>query len=396
MWALALCEALAQKSLSPADLGVPGASRLQSHGDPAVAARARIVFEALLGPKPREKDSLIARFRTALEGKPDVKAGKELFDKNCLICHKFADKGKDLGPELSGVGLNGPTVLLTHILDPNRIAEGNFVAYNVTTKREEEYTGLLKTENKETVVLKNLEGETELRRADIASMRSSGLSLMPEGLEALGEKAVRDIIGYLTANTPKGFRTLDMADAFTADTRRGIFDSDNDTPSLAFKQFGVVMVDNIPFNIVNPATTLTGRNIIVLRGGSGFSKTLPRRVEFPVRTRATKLHVLGGVAAWGFPFGPPEGHDVPATRITLHYADGTLEEKVLRNGEQFADYVQPFEVRASKAAPELLITGQLRWFSIVPGKRGEIAKVVLESFDNHLAPVFVAMTAQTE
>ncbi|MEY2411359.1 MAG: hypothetical protein QOF48_4029, partial [Verrucomicrobiota bacterium] len=397
-WAMALCEALARKSIAPADLGVTGASRLQTHADRTVAARARAVFTGLQGSPARQKDALIARIQPALRDKPDLKAGKELFEKNCVICHKFGDKGKELGPDLTGVGLNGPTVLLTHILDPNRVVEGNFVAYNVTTKKQEEYSGLIKTENKETVVLKNLEGETEIRRSDIASMGSSGLSLMPEGLEVLGEKSLRDIIGYLTANTPKGFQTLDMAGAFTADTRRALFasDSDMDTPSLPFRQFGVVMVDNIPFNIVNPATTPAGQNIVVLRGGTGLSKGLPQRVEFPVGTRVAKLHVLGGVAGWGFPYGPPEGHHVPAARLILYYADGTTEETILRNGEQFADYVQPFEVRASKAATDLVTRGQLRWFSIVPKRRGEITKVALESFDNHLAPVFVAMTAQTE
>jgi len=394
-WAQKLCDALEAKSLAPADLGVSGPSRLQTHADPSVAARAHAVFEVLQGPR-REKDALIAKFRPALDASADVKSGKELFEKHCAICHKFDQKGKDLGPDLTGVGLNGPTVLLTHILDPNRIVEGNFLAYNVTTKKHEEYSGLIKTENKESVTLKNLEGDIELRWADIASMRSSGLSLMPEGLETLGDKTLRDIIGYLTANTPKGFRTLDMTCAFTADTRRGLFASDNDPPSLAFRQFGVVMVDNIPFNVVNPATTAAGKNVIVLRGGSGYAKTLPRRVEFPAGTRAAKLYVLGGVAGWGFPYGPPEGHNVPAARVTLHYSDGMTEETVLRNGEQFADYVQPFEVPGSKAATDLVTSGQLRWFTIVPKSHGEISKVVLESFDNHVAPAFVAMTAQVE
>ena len=102
------------------------------------------------------------------------------------------------------------------------------------------------------------------------------------------------------------------------------------------------------------------------------------------------------MAGWGFPYGPPEGHNVPAARVTLHYADGTTEETVLRNGEQIADYVQPFEVPGSKAVADLVTAGQLRWFDIVPKGHGEITKVVLESFDNHVAPAFVAMTAQVE
>jgi len=41
-------------------------------------------------------------------------------------------------------------------------------------------------------------------------------------------------------------------------------------------------------------------------------------------------------------------------------------------------------------------TGQIRWFAIITKSHDEITKVVLESFDNHLAPAFVAMTAQVE
>jgi hypothetical protein len=287
-------------------------------------------------------------------------------------------------------------VLLTHILDPNRVVEGNFISYDAMTRKGEDYSGLIKTENKDSVTLKNLEGEVELRRSDLESLRSSGRSLMPEGLEALGEKNLRDIIAYLSANKPRGLRTLDLAGAFTADSRHGLYAAASDTPSLAFRQYGIVMVDNIPFNIVNPATTANGKNVIVLRGGRGFAKTLPQRVEFKAGTRAVKLYILGGVAGWGFPDGDPAGYNVPACKATLHYADGQSEEVVWKNGEEFADYVRPYEVPGSKSAADLLTTGQLRWFTLAPRRMVEIDKVVLESFDNNIAPTFVAMTAQVE
>jgi putative membrane-bound dehydrogenase-like protein len=395
-WGMALLDALDSKTIKLADLGVQGASRLLTHPDKALAKRAAAIIESIQGPPTPEKEALIAKFRPTLGQTPDVKKGKEQFEKNCALCHKFADKGKDLGPELTGAGLNDSLVLLTHILDPNRVVEGNFISYNVTTRKGEEYSGLIKTENKESVTLRNLEGEVELRRADIESMRSSGLSLMPEGLEALGEKTIRDIIGYITANKPKGFRALDLGGAFTADSRRGLYAVAGEAPSLAFKQYGIVMVDNIPFNIVNPATTPAGKNVIVLKGGSGFAKTLPQRVEFKAGTKVAKLYILGGVAGWGFPYGDPDGYNVPACKATLHYADGETEEIVWKNGEEFADYVRPYEVPGSKAVPELVTSGQLRWFSFVPRRQTEISKVVLESFDNNVAPTFVAMTAQVE
>jgi len=395
-WALGLLSMVEKKRIPLNDLGVQTPGRLLTHPDPVVAARAARVLETLRGPQTREKDALIAKFQAAFDVSADLKNGKDLFEKNCAVCHKFGDKGKEVGPSLTGVGLHGEQVLLTHILDPNRVLEGNFIAYNVITKKDEEYSGLIKSENSEKVVLKNLEGEVEVRRADIVSMKSSGLSLMPEGLEALGEKNIRDIVGYLVATVPKGFRPLNLAGAFTADSRKGLYAVQNDSPSLDFKQFGIVMVDNIPFDIVNPAGTPAGKNVIVLKGGSGFAKTLPQRVEFPVGTAAKKIYVLGGVAGWGFPYGEPDIQDVPAAKARLEYADGATEEIVWKNGEEFADYVRPYEVPGSRSVGGLTDAGQLRWFTIVPKRRAEIRKIVLESFNNHLAPTFVSMTAQVE
>ena len=395
-WADALLDAIAKKTIALGDLGVQGPSRLLTHPDAAIAKKAATIVETIRGPQAREKDALIERFLVYLDKPADLKNGKELFEKNCAVCHKFGDKGKDVGPTLTGVGLHGPKVLLTHILDPNRVIEGNFVSYNLVTKKDEEYTGLIKSENSEKVTLRNVEGEVEVRRADIASFKSSGLSLMPEGLEALGEKNIADIVAYLTSTIPKGFRPLNLASAFTADSRKGLYAVQSDSPSLAFKQFGIVMVDNIPFDIVNPVAAPRGNNVVVLKGGSGFAKSLPQRVEFQVGTKAKKIYVLGGVAGWGFPYGAPDAHDVPAAKARLEYVDGQSEEIVWKNGEEFADYVRPYEVPGSKSAGDLLTVGQLRWFAITPMRRAEIKTITLESFNNQVAPTFVAMTAQTE
>jgi len=395
-WALGLLSLVERKRIAVNDLGVQTPGRLLTHPDPVVAKKAAKVFDALRGPQLTEKSALIGKFQAAFLQPADLKNGKDLFEKNCAVCHKFGDKGKDAGPNLTGVGLHGETVLLIHILDPNRVVEGNFISYNVVTKKDEEYTGLIKSENTEKVVLKNLEGEVEIRRADIVSMKSSGLSLMPEGLEALGDKNIRDIVGYLVASVPKGFRPIDLAGAFTADSRKGLYAVQSETPSLDFKQFGIVMVDNIPFDIVNPAATRAGKNVIVLKGGTGFAKTLPQRVEFAVGTKARKIYVLGGVAGWGFPYGEPDIQDVPAAKARLEYADGQTEEIIWKNGEEFADYVRPYEVPGSRSVGGLTDAGQLRWFAIVPKRQVQIKKIVLESFNNHVAPTFVAMTAQVE
>jgi putative membrane-bound dehydrogenase-like protein len=396
-WSMELLSALSAKTIPMSDLGVQGPGRLLNHPDPVVARKAATVLLALGAIPTREKDALVARFQAAFQKPAEVKNGKELFEKHCAVCHKFRDKGKEIGPNLTGVGFQGEALLLTHILDPNRVVEGNFLTYTIITKQHDEYTGLIKSENSDKIVLLNLEGEAEIRQADISSRRSSGVSLMPEGIEALGEKNLRDIVGFLAANIPRGFRPLDLTAAFTADSRKGLYAVQGPNPSLAFKQFGIVMVDNIPFDIANPATSPGGRNVVVLKGGTGFAKTLPQRVDFSVGTKATKLYVLGGVAGWGFPDGDPDAQDVPAAKARLEYADGKSEEIVWKNGEEFADYVRPYEVPGSRSAGDLLTTiGQVRWFAIIPKRPQVIQRIVLESFNNQLAPTFVAMTAQVE
>ena len=63
-----------------------------------------------------------------------------------------------------------------------------------------------------------------------------------------------------------------LSPAFAADSRRGIYiaqDALYDT--LKFKKFGPVTVGGVPFNIVDPAKTAGGKNLIVLKGGGSGS-----------------------------------------------------------------------------------------------------------------------------
>ena len=214
---------------------------------------------------------------------------------------------------------------------------------------------------------------------------------MPEGIGNSRQKNIRDIVGYLIEKSPKVYRTLDLTDAFTADSRKGLYSEASEKPSLEFSRFGLVSIDRVPFDIVNPSALNAGKNIIVLKGGSGFAKTLAQRVEIPVRTKAIAIHVLGGVAGWGFP--NVQGSD-PVAKAQIVYTDGETEEVVFRNGQEFADYTKRIDVPGSRYVSDLVADGQIRLFTFEPKRNHEIAKIVLESFDGATAPTFVAMTAQ--
>jgi type 1 glutamine amidotransferase len=192
------------------------------------------------------------------------------------------------------------------------------------------------------------------------------------------------------------FRIVDLTSAFTADSTRGIFNSITATnESLNFRRFGLATVDTVPFDVISPSRSASGKNLIVLKGGNGFAKTLPQKVEAPVNAPANRLHFLGGVAGWGFPCcGDNKNEGVPVAKVTVHFKDGPAKELTFKNGVEFADYNGKYDVAGSREAQGLVRNGQVRWFSRDLGRDGHIEKITIESFDNAVAPVFVAITAE--
>src|SRR6185436_6392709 len=160
---------------------------------------------------------------------------------------------------------------------------------------------------------------------------------------------------------------------------------------------GLVKAGEVPFQLINPARAASGRNLVVLRGGQGFAKTLPRKVEVSgILVRATRLHFLGGVGSGAWPCcGANKNEGLPVARVSVLYTDGQQEQFYLTNGVDFVDYSNvDADVSGSKRVPGLLGRGQVRVFSRVLTGTAPIEKIALESFDNSIVPVFAAITAE--
>ena len=90
--------------------------------------------------------------------------------------------GADL---ISGLKNKSADQLLVDILDPSREVDPRYVAYQVTTRRGQAFTGLIAAETAASITLKRGEGaEDTILRTQIEAVESTGKSLMPEGLEA--------------------------------------------------------------------------------------------------------------------------------------------------------------------------------------------------------------------
>ena len=253
--------------------------------------------------------------------------------------------------------------------------------------------GILAQENDARIVLRSQAGDVEVPKANIKSSVNTHRSLMPEGFEALGGDALRDLLTFLCGSESR-FRVLDLSDAFTADTRRGLYQTQEQIhDTIDFRKFGVATVAGIPFDIVNPAKSALGGNVIVLRGGppESFAKTLPKRVEIKVGLPARAFHFLGGIAGWGARKANPEGRAI--MKVTALFADGESESVLLHDGVEFSDYVGAIDIPGSQPADGVVNEKQLRWFTVPVQHPGIVQKLILESFDNGPAPTTAAITA---
>ncbi len=148
---------------------------------------------------PRERSAVLAAFQPALEGQGDREKGKAVYKKACATCHKAEGEGVEVGPDLATVASRSPEDLLTHVLDPNREIAANYLNYNVETADGRVVSGIIASESAAALVLKRAEGVTEVvPRDQIERIASTGISLMPEGLEKdLAPDDFRDLIAFI-------------------------------------------------------------------------------------------------------------------------------------------------------------------------------------------------------
>ena len=197
--ALALVEALRRGAVTAALLGPANVARLRNHPDKRVSSEAVASLDAAASAA-RAKSDVIAALLPDVEKPGNAAKGRELFVAACSTCHKLGAIGtSDVGPALDGMGSHPRVDLLTQIVDPNREVDPSFWQVNVTTRRGETLAGTIASENADSLRIRSAAGDVDVRKADIVSRETTRRSLMPEGLEALGADALRDILTFLAS-----------------------------------------------------------------------------------------------------------------------------------------------------------------------------------------------------
>jgi putative membrane-bound dehydrogenase-like protein len=199
-WSEVLLDAVESKKLLATDLGPEHWQQLRNSQNRRVASRARRLADAEK-PVSADREEVVKKFLPVAEEKGDVVRGKEVYTATCAVCHKFDGQCAVIGPELTGIGARPMQDVLVDILDPNRSVEANYRLWNVTTRDGETLSGRLDTETQTSIEILDLTGQKHAnQRKDIASLDASNLSIMPTGLEAIGEKDLANLLAYLATS----------------------------------------------------------------------------------------------------------------------------------------------------------------------------------------------------
>ncbi|MEX0937103.1 MAG: PVC-type heme-binding CxxCH protein [Pirellulales bacterium] len=199
----ALLQAIEQGQVAAAGLDPLTRQRLIDHPRADVRSFAkRVIDHSPADPR----DEVLHRYRAALETDGEARRGREVFEKSCASCHRIDGLGVNVGPDIGDSRTKSPEQLLTDILDPNRAIDANYLSYAVVTRTGQVLTGIVTSESAGGITLLQQDGKSaSLLRDDLDQLRTTGVSLMPEGLEReIDIQAMADLIAFI-----KNWRYLD-------------------------------------------------------------------------------------------------------------------------------------------------------------------------------------------
>ena len=198
-----LLDSLDSGSIKPTELDPVQTARLLKHGDAKIRERAEKIFGSAT---PADRKQALADYQAVLTMTGDAKRGQVSFAKNCATCHKIGETGVNVAPDISDSRTKTPAQILADIIQPNRAIDANYVGYNLLLTDGTTAAGILTSETSTSITLKAAGAKViTVTRSEIEQLKSTGVSLMPDGLEkTIPPQEMADVIAFI-----KNWRYLD-------------------------------------------------------------------------------------------------------------------------------------------------------------------------------------------
>jgi putative heme-binding domain-containing protein len=194
-----LFAAIERGGIQPTEVSSVRRSQLMKHADAGVKAAATRLFQTLEGG---DRMAVYRDHKAVLAAPAQADRGAPVFTRACSACHSFRGAGGKVGPDLTGMRSQPGDALLLHILVPNYEVVPAYQAITVTLQDGRSVSGCVTAETDASLTLRTASGgeETVLRGA-VAATASTGVSLMPDGLEqTMTREELADLIAYLKSD----------------------------------------------------------------------------------------------------------------------------------------------------------------------------------------------------
>jgi len=195
-WLEQLLAAVEAGKFATANVDPARIALLAAHPDEQIRAQAQPLFAT---SRLSARKEVIEQYRPALALEGDVDHGRKTFRKICAACHRLENVGHEIGKNLASVREKGPEQILVNVLDPNREVDPKYITYVAQTEGGRALSGIIAAETATSITLKRAENAQDtLLRIEIEALKSTGKSIMPEGLEKkIDKQAMADLIAYL-------------------------------------------------------------------------------------------------------------------------------------------------------------------------------------------------------
>jgi putative heme-binding domain-containing protein len=133
----------------------------------------------------------------------DFARGREVFASlQCLACHRFANEGGGVGPDITAVANRfSRRDLLESIVEPSKVISEQYASYVIKTNRGETFAGQIVDENNDHLILVTdplTDKREKIGAHRITARKLSPVSPMPAGLvDVLTKDEVLDLLAYV-------------------------------------------------------------------------------------------------------------------------------------------------------------------------------------------------------
>jgi putative membrane-bound dehydrogenase-like protein len=210
-WTERLLVAVEDGLVKSGEIPVTTIRALSRNENESIQTRARDVIGRIRDPNVSKLQLILDKRKIALEGEPDLAAGRKVAENTCFVCHKFYGAGYNVGPDLTGVGRSSLNALLANIIDPNQVIGRGYENVEIETDLGQFASGRMIEDTPTRVTLLSAgDNRQTFDREDIASIKVTDISVMPEGLEQMPAEDFRNLLWYIL-NPPEENRPMTPA-----------------------------------------------------------------------------------------------------------------------------------------------------------------------------------------